>query len=305
MNRLTSSQLLMFLLLQLPSLIWAQSYVDLVKFSYQATPLNRFDQGTGKTRVSEFNGELMLPLKIGEKTFFVNNLMYEQTSVKLFESTEYEGLRSFTLRTGLMVNHSEKLTGTYLFVPRVSSDLNSSFGDGLQLGGLILFKIAQSPQSNFKLGLFASTEFFSAFVTPLLGYYRLSDDNKWEINGLLPASFGVSRKLSSRFDAGLSFNGQIKGFRLKEVESTGQPGYLARTSNDICASLRMQLAKNMYLQLRTGITLGRSYRVYDADDQLKFAISFIKFDNTRTQLNTDFADGWVGQVVFFYRMPTN
>jgi hypothetical protein len=305
MNRPASSQLLMLLLLLLPSMIWAQSYVDLVKFSYQATPLNTFDAGTGKTRVSEFNGELMLPLKVGERTFFVNNLTYEQTSVKIFESTDYEGLRSFTLRTGLMINHSEKLTGTYLFVPRVSSDLNSSFGDGLQLGGLVLFKIAQSSQTNIKLGLFASTEFFSAFVTPLLGYYRLSDDGKWEINGLLPASFAVSRKLSSRFDAGLSFNGQIKGFRLREVESTGQPGYLARTSNDFCASLKMQLVKNMFLQLRVGRTLGRSYRVYDAGDKLNFAISFIKFDNTRAQLNTDFADGWIGQVVLFYRMPTN
>jgi hypothetical protein len=305
MNRPTSSELLMFLLLLWSPIIWAQSYVDLVKFSYQTTPLNTFDQGTGKTRVSEFSGELMLPLKVGEKTFFVNNLMYEQASVKLFESTDYEGLRSFTLRTGLMVNHSEKLTGTYLFVPRVSSDLNSSFSDGLQLGGLVLFKIAQSPRSNIKLGLFASTEFFSAFVTPLLGYYRLSEDSKWEINGLLPASFGVSRKLSSKFDAGLSFNGQIKGFRLKEVQSTGEPGYLARTSNDICASLKMQLIKNMYIQLRAGITLGRSYRVYDADDRIDFAISFIKFDNTRTQLNTDFANGWIGQVVLFYRMPTN
>jgi hypothetical protein len=277
----------------------------LVKFSFQATPLNAFDQGSGKTRLSEFNGELMLPLKVGEKTFFANNFMYEQASVKLFESADYEGIRSFTLRTGLMINHSEKLTGTYMFVPRVSSDLNSSFADGLQLGGLVLFKIAQSPQSNIKLGLFASTEFFSAFVTPLIGYYRLSEDNQWEINGLLPASFSVSRKLSSHFDAGLSFNGQIKGFRLREVQSTGQPGYLARTTNDICASLKMQLVKNMYVQLRFGRTLGRSYRVYDADDQLKFAISFIKFDNTRTQLNTDFADGWIGQVVLFYRMPTN
>jgi hypothetical protein len=91
---------------------------------------------------------------------------------------------------------------------------------------------------------------------------------------------------------------------LNEIPATGQPGYLVRTSNEICGYLKWRIAKNTFVQARAGISLGRSYRIYDAEDKLDLAISLIKFNNTRTQLNTDFSNGWVGQVGLFYRIPT-
>jgi hypothetical protein len=68
--------------------------------------------------------------------------------------------------------------------------------------------------------------------------------------------------------------------------------------------MKWRIAKNTYMQARAGISMGRSYRAYDADDKLDFAISFIKFNNNRTQINTDFSNGWVGQVGLVYRIPT-
>jgi hypothetical protein len=281
-----------------------QNYVDLVKLNFQTTPQNSFIKSTAKTKVNEFGAELAIPIKLGESAVWFTNAVYDQTSVKLYQDEDYQNLKSLTIRTGLIKQHTERLTGTYLLVPRISSDSDSPGRDGFQFGGLVLFKVTRSDHLNVKAGLFASSDFFSPFVTPLLGFYRLSEDKKWEINALLPAALNVNRVLIDGLDAGLNFNGQIKGFRLNEIPATGQAGYLVRSSNEICSYLKWRIAKNIFVQARAGISIGRSYRVYDADDKLDFAISFIKFNNNRTQLNTDFSNGWVGQVGLFYRIPT-
>jgi hypothetical protein len=297
-------RLLMVFLALLGKVGLGQNYIDLVKLNFQTTPQNSFQNNTANTRVTEVGAELAIPIKLNETTVWFTHVVYEQTDVKLYSDGDYQNLKALTIRMGVVKTHSERLTGTYLFVPRISANSDSPAGESFQFGGLVLFKFIRSERVNFKAGLFGSSDFFSPFVTPLLGFYRLSEDGKWEINALLPAAFNLNRVLMDGLDAGLNFNGQIKGFRLNEVHTTSRPGYLVRTANEICGYLKWRIAKNTFAQTRAGISLGRSYRVYDAGDKLDFAISFIKFNNHRTQLNTDFSNGWVGQVGLVYRIPT-
>lgn len=283
----------------------SQNYIDLIRVSGQSTPLNKFKDAPSHTRASELTAELIVPLKLNDRNIWFTNLVYERIYVRLFESGGYYALSSLTMRTGLVKNHSDKVTGTYLFVPRISSSAGSALKQSFQFGGLALFKFTKSEQVSFKFGLFASSDFFGRFLTPLIGYYQLSEDGKWEINALLPASFNLNRTVTKRLDLGLNFNGQIKGFHLNQVPGIDEPGYVVRSSNEVSIYCKLKITKNLFAQARTGFSVGRSYRVYDTHDKVDLAISFIKFNDQRSQLNTDFKNGIVGQVGVFYRLPTN
>ena len=284
---------------------FGQNYIDLIKFSTQSTPHSNFNGSSESTRINELNIELTTPVQLSTRNIWLSNMAFERLEVRLFESQNYESLYSFTLRTGLNMSHSSKITGTYLLAPRISSTRGSSFSESFQFGGLMLYKFLMSEQSNFKLGILVHSDFFSPFVTPLIGYYRLSTSGKWEINALLPSTFNLNRVLTKDLDVGLNFNGQVKGYHFDQVSSTGESGYMVRSSNELCGYIKLRVAKNIFLQARTGLSIGRSYRVYDGNDKIDLAISFIKINDNRVQLNSDFKNGMVGQVGLFYRLPLN
>ncbi len=51
-----------------------------------------------------------------------------------------------------------------------------------------------------------------------------------------------------------------------------------------------------------GVSLGRSFRVYENDDKIDFGLSLFRFGDDRAPLNTDFANGLFYRAELAYRV---
>ena len=116
----------------------------------------------------------------------------------------------------------------------------------------------------------------------------------------------MNYKLSPLFHVGTNFFGLVRTYHLTEgVGGTEQgTGYVARSTNELFAYLRINLGKSSIIQLKVGTSLGRSYRVYYDFDKVGFGIPLKYFEDDRVQVNKDFEDGLIGQVVYIYRVST-
>ena len=100
-----------------------QDYIDLAKLHYANTPVNQFDSATNGTRVEEFGLDATLPIELSEKTAFITGLYLESISTKVApENSNLTSVYTANLKLGVNLKHSEKWSGTYILLPKLSSD---------------------------------------------------------------------------------------------------------------------------------------------------------------------------------------
>ena len=150
-----------------------------------------------------------------------------------------------------------------------------------------------------------NSEFFGPFLVPVLAFYRISSNKKFEVNVALPSSVDINYRLSDLMTSGINFTGQIKTYRLAALETIPNAGYVRKSSNEISGYLKFDFSKNIILYARLGYTVGRAYRIYADNDKISMAISFIKIGKFDQQLNSNFSNGLIYQVILGYRVFTN
>jgi len=279
----------------------AQNYVDIARLYYNNTALNNFENSTDQTRVTEMGLDLNYPIVLKSGSAFLTGFSYEQTHLKLDAGAEYEIISSIVVRMGLNKKYSDKLSGTYTIIPKLASDFEQPSPHNFQLGALALMKFSRHDQLNYKVGIYANSELFGPFIVPLVGMYYLHKNKKLETNILLPSLADVNYKLNKVLTFGMNFTLQIRSYHLSDVETTSQPGYVVKNSNDACAYLKFNFTQQISLQTRVGYSVARTYRVFNEGDQLKMAVSLIKIGDDREQLNTEFSNGLVYQAILLYR----
>jgi hypothetical protein len=212
---------------------------------------------------------------------------------------------SFALKAGFTWKHSDKWTGTYVFLPKVASDFKQPLArKDFQFGGIALLRYNHTSNLKYRFGIYGNTELFGPWVVPILGLYYLSPSKKFEANVTLPLTADMNYRLSPLFHVGANFFGLVRTYHLTEgVASDTGTGYVARSTNELYAYLRLNLGKTSVIQLKVGGSLGRSYRVYYEKDQVGFGMPLAYFRDSRDALNVDFEDGLIGQVVYIYRVP--
>ena len=292
--------LVLFLVLKYGS-IHAQNYVDILKLYYNTTSRNQHE-GTGSgTRIDEAGAELTYPIVLSTSTAIYTGLAIESVNLKIFPYADYSTLSAYSLRLGFNKKHSDRLSGTYLVIPKLASDFRESSSHNFQVGFFGLLKFTKHKNFNYKLGLYYNTELFGPFVAPIFGLYYLNPTKRFEANLLLPSTVDLNYRIQDWLNAGISFNGQLKSFRLSELPSLPTVGYVVKTSNEICTYLKFNFTPELSLLTKVGHSVGRSYRVYEENDKIDLGISLIKIGNDRTLLNTEIADGTVYQATLLYR----
>ncbi len=279
----------------------AQNYVDIARMYFNTTAPNAFENSNTKTQVNEMGLDFTYPIVLKNNDAFITGISYERTSLRLYESEPYATISSVTLRIGLNKNHSERLTGSYMLVPKLASAFGQSSARNFQMGALALLKITKSDRLNYRLGLFYNSEFFGPLIVPILGFYALGPGKKFEATVNIPSLIDLNYKLHNFVNIGLNFSGQIRSYRLAELPVTLQPGYVVRQGADLCGYLKFNFSKSISLQTRVGYTVARTYRVFDENDKIDLGISFFAIGDNRTQLNTNFSKGMVYQSVLLYR----
>ncbi len=279
----------------------AQKYVDIAKVYYNNSSVSNFENSDVGTRVKEFGFDLTVPIVINSKDAFLTGVILDRTQTKLFEEEPEETISILGLRAGLSKQHSDKWSGTYILIPKIASDFKSVTRKDFQLGAIVLMKYTKRENLNYKIGGYYSSEFFGPMFVPLFGLYYLSPNKKFETNLTLPFLADANYKLLERVHIGVNFFGQVRSYHLSQIPGSSNEGYVVKTSNDLFGYLKFNLSKSLSVQTKLGYALGRSYRVYDEADKIKFGSVLIRVGDDRTQLNTDFSSGWMYQAMLVYR----
>lgn len=275
---------------------FGQDYVDLARFHYADTPQNDFDSIGGNTNVQDFGLDVTLPIKLNEGNVILTGFNIDQITTKLHPTTNPTTVSTVNLKVGFNKKHSDKWSGTYMFLPKISSDFKNLSSKDYQFGALALMKYNKKENLKYNIGLYYNGELFGPFLVPLLGLYYRSENEKFEANLTLPIWADVNYKLSNFIKIGANFSAFVRSYHLGENNA-----YVVKKSNDVFGYLQFNLTKSILLQTKTGYSIGRSYKVYNDGDETNLAVSAFRFGDDRTVLNPTFKDGLIFKVRLIYR----
>lgn len=288
--------LLFLLLLYTSFLSFGQNYVDLARFHYSNTPQNNFDSVPGNTNVEDFGLDVTLPIKLNENNAILTGFNIDQLTTKIYPSDNFSTLSTINLKIGYNKTHSNKWSGTYLLLPKISSDFKNLTHKDYQFGGLILMKYHKKENLKYNAGVYYNSELFGPFIVPLLGLYYKSANGKFETNLTLPIWADINYQLNNFIKIGANFSAFVRSYHLSNKNA-----YVVKKSNDIFGYLQFNLNKSILLQTKTGYSIGRSYKVYDDNDKTSLGLSAFRFGDNRTVLNPTFKDGLIFKVRLIYR----
>lgn len=277
----------------------AQDYIDLVRIQGNYAPQANFPESENETDINDYNLDLNLPLPITDSLAFVSGLTFDHSSVHLDSSLNQRiNIYSVGLKLGLNKKLSKSKSLTVIALPKFAGDVGGFSTDDFQIGLYGLYKLKNELGNSWSIGLYANSDRFGPFLVPLVGWYHLSADKKWEINATLPVWANVERRLSDTWSAGLSFAALVRSFHLNRSE---EEFYLERRSNDVMLYLQWKAHPSILIQSKIGYSIGREFEVYDNDDRVDLGLSLFRFGDEREFFNTDPLDGYFVQLRFIYR----
>ncbi|MDP3313392.1 DUF6268 family outer membrane beta-barrel protein, partial [Lutibacter sp.] len=280
----------------------AQNYIDLTRLSYTNTPLNNFENDVDKTNVDELSFKLNVPFKLNDKTTFLTGFSLNKTQLKLDSNFSNTSLYSIGLDIGIYQIYSKKWAGTYLLLPKISSDLGTITREDFQFGLLSLFTNTKRDNLKYKYGLYVNSEKYGTLIILLIGLYYISPTKKFESNILLPAQFDINYQLFTKAVIGMNFDGLSSTYNLNNSMYSAKGEYVAKSSNELFAYLGFHLTNSLYLKTKVGYLFSRTFKVYNSNDKINLALSSLYFGDNRTQLNQNFDTGSVFKLELIYRV---
>jgi hypothetical protein len=279
MKRITLLGLGLLLCVQLQ----AQDYVDIVKLSRNNTTLGNLDNDS-ETSINNTNLEIYYPTRINENLVVLTGLTAENTRLNLASGADRSNLTMTRLNLGVKYTHSEKWSGTYVLLPKLASDFEDVSGNDFQMGALALLGYQKSEMWNVKFGVYASSEFFGATITPLIGFWHRSKDKKFYLNATFPIRADANYALTESFSVGADLLTSIKSYNLSENDAYVQE-----------ESIRFALYASYAFLDNALIVRGRvgydttDYGLYSENDTIGAQVlTFPLAGDDRTRLNSEF-----------------
>jgi hypothetical protein len=281
---------------------WAQDYIDILHTEYTQTPQNAFDTSTQTTDLQKVNVNLTVPVPLKNGNTFLTGVVYDRVRTKLWENAPKTAVSSYILKLGMNIKHSDKWSGTYLLLPKIASDFDGSLNKkDYQIGALGLVKMNKSEHLSYKFGAYMNGDRFGPFLVPLFGFYY--QKNKLEMDVIVPSYAKINYSVTPKLTAGINWRATVKSYNLNG--NTGfspfRDDYLHHLSNEIAAHVGYEPIRGVIIRGMAGISLGRSFRVYQNNDKIDFGLSLFRFGDDRVPLNTDFANGAFGRLEVAYR----
>lgn len=265
--------------------ISAQDYVDIFKLSLNNATLGNLDNDY-ETSVNNLNMEVYYPKKLSEKTVLLTGFTVENTRLNFSEGAERTSLTMTRLNLGMKYQHSEKWSGTYVFLPKIASDFDNIGSNDFQFGGLAVLDYQYNETSKVKFGLYASSENHGSTITPLIGIWHRSKDSKFYINATLPIRMDANYSLSDKFSVGADLLTSIKSYDLDGINSD------LYTQEE---SIRFALYAALGLMDNSIILRGKvgfdttDYGVYNSNEKVGAQVlTFPLSTDKRNRLNSEF-----------------
>ena len=293
-------KLISILFLFLSQLSNSQRYVDLFSINYGKSVATSYENISQTTTITNLDADLTLPIKLNEKNAIITGIDFSNDFLQLFPDSNYNNLYLTRIKAGINITHSEHWSGTYIFLPKISSDyINLSLED-LYIGGVAVLKYKKRENLSYKFGLYVGNEAFGLFISPLIGLYYLSPNSRFEMNLYLPSNADLNYCLTNKTKIGSDFVARGKSFKL--TTEGLRSSYVENNSLEFSAYLQNNsLNKNMLLRLKIGYSTN-SFEVYPIDQKIAFATTLFKFGDNRTQLNNTLSSSAFVKIEAIYRL---
>jgi len=191
----------------------AQNYLDLARLNIGNTTLEDED-GNQETDITNVNLEFLYPTPINDKTVLITGFTVENTSLSPTSGASSESLTMTRLNLGAKISHNSKWTGTYLLLPKIASNFDDLGGADFQFGAIALLEYRHKNRFRTKYGLYSSSEEFGAIITPLLGVYYRTPNNKFYIDAAFPIRMEANYGLTKQLSLGADLRTSIKSYNL-------------------------------------------------------------------------------------------
>lgn len=285
-------------MLLVPLLTSAQDYVDIFKIGYGETFNNDFEGTESSTRIKSFEVGFTLPIVLNENHALITGADFSTNNLQLFPEANRTSLYSTNIKLGLASTYSDKWSSTVVLLPKIASDYNDISGDDFYLGGFALLKLQKKENLIYRFGAYGSQEAFGFFTTPIIGWYYLSANKKFEMDMSLPISADVSYALG-KTTIGMDYFGIGRSFNIKKEN---QPDtYVDLSSLEFAAYWQFNLLdKSVLLRTKLGYS-SNNYEVYAANETIDLGLSAFSFGDDRTQLNPELNGSFFAKIEAIYR----
>tara|TARA_R110000851_G_scaffold61343_6_gene141314 strand:+ start:27292 stop:28176 length:885 start_codon:yes stop_codon:yes gene_type:complete len=284
-------------------LTFAQDYVDIFRIGYGETFNNDFEGTNSSTSIRSFEVGLTFPVVLNDNHALITGADFSANNLQLFPEAERTSLYSTNIKLGLASTYSERWSSTIVLLPKIASDYNDISSDDFYLGGFALLKLQKKENLIYRFGVYGSQEAFGFFTTPIIGWYYLSPNKKFEMDMSLPISADVSYDLG-KTTIGMDYFGIGRSFNIKKEN---QPDtYVDLSSLEFAAYWQFNfLDKSVLLRTKLGYS-SNNYEVYTDGETIDLGLSAFSFGDDRTQLNPEMKGGFFAKIEAIYRfnLPT-
>jgi len=289
---------LLFIILIFPILTSAQDYVDLLRIGYSYAPTTNFEGMDEGTEIQIFEGGLTFPVVINERHALITGADFSLNHLQLFPQTNATSLYSSTLKLGMASTWTEKWSTTVVLLPKLASDYKHITSSDFYMGLFAVLKFQKKENLIYRFGFYGSQEAFGPFTTPILGWYYLSPNKRFEMDMSLP----IAADISYKFDfatLGMDYFGIGRSFR---VHYENAPTLYADLSSlEFAAYLQFNTwSENVMLRTKIGYATN-DYEMYLDGEKMDLGISAFSFGDDRVQLNPSINGGIYFKVEAIYR----
>lgn len=265
------------------SIVTAQNYLDILRINLSNTSLEDVEEAH-QTEVSNVGLEFLYPTPIGDKTILITGITAELTNLELNTGLGNEGLVMTRLNLGAKIYHSKKWTGTYLLLPKIASNMSEVASQDFQIGAIALLEYRHKNRFRTKYGLYSSSEEFGTIITPLLGVYYRTPNNKFYIDAAFPIRMEANYSLTKKVSLGADLRTSIKSYNLGLTDRYVQEESIRGGLYAAYAMLNDQLI----LRAKAGLDT-TDYGLYNSGDRVGAQILTVPVGgDDRNRLNNEF-----------------
>ena len=276
----------------------AQDYVDIFRIGYGETFNNEFEGTNSSTRIKSFEVGLTLPVVLNENNALITGADFSVNDLQLFPEAERTSLYSTNIKIGLASTYSERWSSTIILLPKIASDYSNISGDDFYLGGFALLKLQKKENLIYRFGVYGSQEAYGFFTTPIIGWYYLSPNKKFEMDMSLPISADVSYALG-KTTIGMDYFGIGRSFNIKKENQSDT--YVDLSSLEFAAYWQFNfLDKSVLLRTKLGYS-SNNYEVYADGENIDLGLSAFSFGDDRIQLNPEMSGSFFAKIEAIYR----
>jgi len=294
-----SKKINFILFLVVSQFCFSQQYVDLFSINYGNSAATSYENSSQTTTISNLEANITLPIEVNEKFAIITGVDFSNNNLQLFPDENYTNLYLTRVKAGININHSEHWSGTYILLPKISSDFINLSMEDFYMGGVVVLKYKKRTNLTYKFGLYASNESYGLFISPLIGLNYLSPNSRFEMNFYLPNDADLNYKVSDRNKVGFDFVARGKSFKL--TTDNVRSSYAENNSLEFSSYFQNNsLIKNVLMRFKVGFSTN-SFDVYPIDQKITFATSLFRFGDNRTQLNNSLSSSPFIKIEAIYR----